>query len=345
VCLAPAANDVGEAWAPHGLPRHRRSVITSAKTRTATPLAALNHLPIIMSQLRAIALMVLAVSAFSVMDGIGKVLSADHDALQIVWARYVFALPVVLLVADPRRLRGMRRGPMRLQLARGVLPVIAGLSIVLSLRTVPLADATAISFAAPLLVTALSIPLLGETVGWHRWAAVVVGFAGVVVIARPGAGAFQWAALLPLGTAFAFAIYQILTKQLTATADPRATFVFTMGIGFAIVTVAQPFVWQPPSAQAWGLMAISGLLYGGSHYAIIRSFEGAQASTLAPFIYAQIIGAVIFGYAVFGDIPDALTLIGTAIIVASGLYVVHRERRSQAPSAERQKASGHFRAP
>jgi drug/metabolite transporter (DMT)-like permease len=283
-----------------------------------------------MSQLRAIALMVLAVSAFSVMDGIGKVLSADYDALQIVWARYAFALPLMLLLVNPWRWRGMRHGRLGLQLGRGLLPIVAGLAIVLSLRTVPLADATAISFVAPLLVTALSIPLLGEKVGWHRWAAVLVGFAGVVIIARPGAGAFQWAALLPLGTALGFALYQILTKKLTPIADPRATFVFTMVVGFLIVSIAQLFVWRAPSAEALALMAVSGLLYGGSHYAIIRSYEGAQASTLAPFIYAQIIGAMIFGYVVFDHMPDALTFIGTAVIIASGLYVVHRERRSTA---------------
>jgi drug/metabolite transporter (DMT)-like permease len=286
-----------------------------------------------MSQLRAIALMLLAVSAFSVMDGIGKVLGAGYDPLQIVWGRYAFALPLLIVVIDWRRWRGMRRGRLGLQLARGVLPVIAGLAIVMSLRTVPLADATAITFVAPLLVTALSIPLLGETVGWHRWMAVVLGFVGVVVIARPGAGTFQWAALLPLGTAVAFAFYQILTKQLTAIADPRATFVFTMVVGFVIITAAQPFVWRPPSAEAWALMAVSGLLYGAAHYLLIRCFEGAQASTLAPFIYAQIIGAAIFGYVVFGDVPDTLTFIGTAIIIGSGLYVVHRERRRQAPAA------------
>jgi drug/metabolite transporter (DMT)-like permease len=280
-----------------------------------------------MSQLRAIALMVVAVTSFSIMDGIGKVLSAEYDALQIIWARYAFALPPMLLLSSPWRWRRMRRGRLDLQLARGVLPVVAGLAIVLSLRTVPLADATAITFVTPLLVTALSIPLLGETVGWHRWAAVVVGFVGVVVVARPGAGAFQWAALLPLCTALGFAIYQILTKKLTPIADPRASFAFTMVVGFVIVSVAQLFVWRTPSGEALALMAVSGLLYGGSHYAIIRSYEGAQASTLAPFVYAQIVGAMLFGYVVFGDVPDALTFLGTAIIIASGLYVVHRERR------------------
>ncbi|MBX6322541.1 MAG: DMT family transporter [Rhodospirillaceae bacterium] len=297
-----------------------------------------------MNELRAIALMVLGVSAFSVMDGIGKVLSSDHDVLQIVWARYAFAVPPLMLIAAPRRWPAMLGRRVGLQLARGLLPVLGGVFIVLALRTVPLADATAITFVAPLLVTALSIPLLGETVGWHRWVAVVVGFAGVVVIARPGAGAFQWAALLPLATALAFALYQILTKVLSAGTDPRGTLVFTMLTGLVLGTAALPFVWQTPTPAAWGLMALSGLANAFGHYALIRSYEGVPASTLAPFIYAQIIGAALFGFAVLGDVPDAFTLLGTAIIVASGLYVVHRERQRARTGAAPQPSPASMRS-
>jgi drug/metabolite transporter (DMT)-like permease len=293
-----------------------------------------------MTQLRAVALMIFAVSAFSVMDGIGKLLSADYDVVEIIWGRYAFALPVLVMVAGPRRWPGLLRGSRPgLQILRGLLPLAAGGFIVLALRTVPLADATAITFVAPLLVTALSIPLLGETVGWHRWSAVVIGFAGVVVIARPGAGAFQWAALLPLGTALLFALYQIATKILSAAVSPRATLIFTMLVGFAASTVMLPLAWQAPSAGAWALMALSGLCNGLGHYALIRSYEGAAASTLAPFVYAQIVGAAVFGYFVFADTPDAMTFLGAAIIAGSGLYIVQRERKLAARTAAERPAS------
>jgi drug/metabolite transporter (DMT)-like permease len=249
--------------------------------------------------------------------------------MQIIWGRYVFALPIVLVLAPPHRWPALlQRSRPLLQVGRALLPICAGLTIVLALSTMTLADATVISFVAPLLVTALSIPLLGETVGWRRWAAVLVGFAGVLVIARPGAGAFQWAALLPLGTALSSALYQIATKLVSANVHALSTLIYTMVVGFVVTSASLPFVWQAPSTEAWLLMALSGFFNALGHYAIIRAFAGAQASTLAPFIYTQIVLAAILGYAMFGEVPDAITWLGTAIIVASGLYVLHAERRA-----------------
>lgn len=271
--------------------------------------------------------MVFGVTTFAVMDALGKQLAEEMDVLQVIWGRYVFALPVLLVLAPPHTWpRLLRRSRPVLQVARALMPLAAGITIVLALRTMPLADATVISFVAPLLVTALSIPLLGEKVGWHRWGAVVVGFIGVVVIARPGAGAFQWAALLPLGTALSSALYQIGTKVLSATVHALSTLLYTMGVGFLLSTLALPFVWQAPTTEAWLLMAVSGLFNAIGHYAIIRAFAGAPASTLAPFIYTQIVCAAILGYLMFDEVPDAVTWLGTAIVVASGLYVLHRER-------------------
>lgn len=293
-----------------------------------------------MTQLRAIALMVFGVATFAVMDALGKQLAEELDVMQVIWGRYVFALPVLLVLAPPARWAGLLRNSRpALQVVRALMPMAAGLTIVLALRTMPLADATVISFAAPLLVTALSIPLLGEKVGWHRWAAVVVGFAGVLVIARPGAGAFQWAALLPLGTALSSALYQLTTKLLSASVEALSTLIYTMVVGFVLSTLALPFVWQAPTGEAWLLMAVSGLFNALGHYAIIRAFSGAPASTLAPFIYTQIVLAVVLGYLMFGEIPDALTWLGTAIVVASGLYVLHRERVRRAAAVTAPAAS------
>lgn len=286
--------------------------------------------------MRGMLLMATGVSLFAVIDGMAKVLAADLPAMQIIWGRYLFSLlPLAVLI--PRRhwptLLVTDRLP--LQIVRALLPLLAGFFIVLALRHMPLADATAILFVSPLMVTALSIPLLGERVGPHRWAAVLVGFAGVVVIVRPGAGAMHWAALLPLGTAFVYALYQIATRVLSHSAAPMSTLAFTILVGLAASTLALPFGWRAPSAAQWGLLALSGILHGLSHFCIIRAFLTAGAATLAPFNYAQIVAAILFGLLVFGDFPDAVTILGALVIVAAGLYVAWRERvRHAAPAAE-----------
>jgi drug/metabolite transporter (DMT)-like permease len=286
------------------------------------------------SRLHAIALMVCGVTAFAVGDGIGKLLSRDQDVLQIVWSRFAFALPLLPVFAPPRRWPEMLRGRVGLQVIRALLPVAGSVFIVLALRTVPLADATAITFVAPLLVTALSIVLLGERIDWQRWTAIVLGFVGVIVVARPGADTFQWAALLPLGTALVYSVYQVMTRILSATADPGITLIFTVLVGAVVLTAALPFVWRTPSAEGWALMVASGLLSGFAHYTLIRAYAAAPASTVAPFNYIQIVGATVVGLVMFGAAPDAYTILGTAIIVASGLYLVARERRRAALTVE-----------
>jgi drug/metabolite transporter (DMT)-like permease len=273
--------------------------------------------------------MLVGVTAFAIGDGIGKLLSREQHVLQIVFARYAFALPLLPIIAPLRRWPEMLRDRVGLQVIRALLPVLGSVFIVFALRTVPLADATAITFVAPLLVTALSILMLGERVDWQRWVAVVLGFIGVIVIARPGAGSFQWAALLPLGTALVYGVYQVMTRTMSATADTGIMLVFTMLVGAIIMTVALPFVWIPPTAEAWALMLASGLLFGLGHYTLILAYAAAPASTVAPFNYAQIIGATAFGLVVFEAEPDAYTIVGTAIIMVSGLYIVQRERRAQ----------------
>jgi drug/metabolite transporter (DMT)-like permease len=147
------------------------------------------------------------------------------------------------------------------------------------------------------------------------------------VIVRPGGDTMQWAALLPLVTAFLYALYQIATRVLARSAPPSATFAIMNLVGAAAASLALPFVWRTPDAAGWALMAASGLVHGLAHYLILRAFALADAATLAPYNYTQLIGASLIGFVLFGELPDGWTIIGALIIVAAGLYVAYRERR------------------
>jgi len=282
-----------------------------------------------------ILLIIIAVSLFAVIDGLAKLMAQDMDALQIIWSRFAFSIPLLPFLAGNRWPELLRTDRLGLQIARGLLPVFAGLAIVLALPVMPLGDATALMFVSPLMLTALAVPLLKERVGVHRWSAVVIGFVGVLVIVRPGGETMQWVALLPLLTAFLYALYQIATRVLGRSVPPMATFAMMVFVGTAASTVALPFVWRTPDAAGWAMMAASGLLHGVAHYLITRAFASADAATLAPYNYTQLIGAGLIGFAVFGDVPDIWTIAGALIIAAAGLYVAYRERRLGRPSVQR----------
>jgi drug/metabolite transporter (DMT)-like permease len=273
-----------------------------------------------------ILLVIAAVSLYAVIDGLAKVMVQDMDVMQIIWSRYVFALPLLPFVVGRRWPELFATERPGLQVARGLLPIVGGIAIVLALGTMPLADATALMFVSPLMLTALVVPLLKERVGLHRWSAVVIGFLGVLIIVRPGGTTMQWAALLPLLTAFLYALYQIATRVLSRTTPSLVTFAYMVVVGTAGSTLALPFVWRTPDALGWAMMAASGLLHGLAHYLVTRAFALAPAAILAPFNYAQLIGATAFGYFVFGDLPDRWTIVGALVIVAAGLYVAYRER-------------------
>jgi len=280
-----------------------------------------------------ILLVIAAVTLYATIDGLAKLMMQDMDVMQIIWARFAFALPLLPIIVGrrwPELLHVERPG---LLIARGLIPIVAGISIVLALSAMPLADATALMFVSPLMLTALAVPLLGEHVGLHRWSAVVIGFLGVLVIVRPGGGAMQGVALLPLLTALLYALYQIATRVLSRTTPPLVSFAYMVIVGTVGSTLALPFVWRTPDALGWTLMAASGLLHGLAHYLVTRAFALAPAAVLAPFNYAQLIGATAFGYLVFGDLPDRWTIVGALVIVAAGLYVAYRERRLRAIAA------------
>lgn len=275
-----------------------------------------------------IGLMVLAVFLFTLMDTIGKSLTLSYPVQQTVWGRYFFQFAWMLLLIPRFGLRELvRTRRLGLHIGRGLLLALATLCLFSAISFVPLADAYTISFTAPLFVTILSIPILGERVGWRRWMAVLVGFAGVLIVIRPGLGAVHWALLLPLVTALCFALYQILTRMVGGQPGESAlAMLFYLAVvGTVVTSVIAPFYWQPVAVADWGWMIAMGGLGAIGHLVLIRALARAPASLLSPFIYTQIVWALILGYLQFGDLPDGWMLLGCAVIVGSGLFVFYRE--------------------
>lgn len=281
------------------------------------------------ASLRAILLTLLTVIGFAAMNGTNKYLTIDYPVAQVVWARFFFANLGIMLVGLWRPglkalVRTRRPG---LQALRSALMICSTLLFVGSLSLLPLAEVEAINFAGPFFVVALSAPMLKERVPAEIWIAVIVGFVGILVIIRPGAGVLSWAALMPIAVAFLYALFQIVTRRLGG-ADGAITSLFYSGLlGLIVTSLAAPFVWRWPDLKGWLLMAQAGLLGAGSHFLLIKALDLAPASILQPFTYAQLIAAVIIGYVVFDNVPDVWTWLGSAIVVASGLYVLLRQRR------------------
>jgi drug/metabolite transporter (DMT)-like permease len=275
-----------------------------------------------------IGLTILAIGLFTLMDTIGKGLSARYPVPQVVWARYVFQLGWMLLLIPRIGAIGLLRTTrLGMNLLRGLLLAVATLFMFTAISFVPLADAYTVTFIAPLLITVFSIPLLGERVGWRRWSAVVAGFVGVLIVIRPGVGMPHWALALPLVTALGFALYQILTRKVAGTPGETsvAMLFYVASVGAVVTTALVPLFWQTVAPLDWLPMAAMGLLGGIGHLILIRALTIAPASLLAPFVYTQIVWALVLGYLVFGDLPNVWMLLGGAVIVASGLYVFYRE--------------------
>lgn len=277
---------------------------------------------------RGITLMILCTLFFAVMDGVSKLLIVDYPVGEILFVRYVFFLILVLAVTRPGRLRQTLkvRRPL-FQISRAALLVADQVVFILALSFLALADAHILMSSAPLLVTALSIPFLGEKVGIRRWMAIGLGFLGVVLVLRPGGDLFQPAALLPLAAAVLFAVYQIMTRMVSAYDSTRSTVLYNALVGTVAFAILAPFDWTTPDAGGWMLLAVLAVLGGTAHVLLIKALEMAPASVLQPFFYMTLAWSVMVGYLFFGALPSAMTIVGAAIIVGAGLYTFHRERR------------------
>ena len=269
--------------------------------------------------------MLLAASCIGVVDGIAKYLAPTINGVQIVWgyvgASLIFFLAVTLARGvSPASLARTRRP--WLQVARAASLVCSLSALFVSLRYLPLAVATTVSFTAPLIIAALSGPILGERVGAKRWVAVLVGMAGALLVVRPGPDVFHWASLLTLLGAFFFALFNIATRVLGGFDRPLTTVLSTFVVSTALVSLAMPFVWVTPTASQWLLLAATGLLGFAAHFSLARSLVLADVSAVAPLHYVRLVWAIGIGLVVFGHVPDAWTLAGGALIVASGFYLV-----------------------
>jgi len=278
------------------------------------------------AEARGAALLVLATALFASMDAIGKGLMQRHDPFQVVWARYAAQAVIVAIIVSPRLGRVIRTARPGLQVIRSALLFMATLCGFFAFSVVPLADATAIFQTAPLAITALAALILREPVGPRRWAGVMVGFLGALIIVRPGADVFQPAALLPMLGALFFAGYSIATRFLGRDESYWTTFLYTAALGALIASAFVPLVWVTPTWADAALMLAMGTIGSAGQFLLIVAFNTAPASAIAPFTYAGLIFATLWGYLFFGDAPDGWTATGAAVIVGSGVYVWRRER-------------------
>lgn len=267
-------------------------------------------------------------------DGVVKWLSGDYQVGQILTFRGAAAVILITGVLLWRREFNIFevRYP-KVQLLRAVLMIASTFLFVNGLRLMPLADTVAIAFVGPIFVTALAPILLSERVGWRRWSAVLVGFAGVLIILRPGGDGLHWAALLPAGAALCGACRDLLTRGIShGEASGTTLFYSTLGVALAGAMTA-PFGWQTPALADLGLFVVAGMLLSIAHFLHIETFRFAEAAVVTPFKYSALLWAMAIGFLVWGDIPDNRTLLGAALLIGSGLYIFHREGRRSAKLA------------
>jgi drug/metabolite transporter (DMT)-like permease len=280
---------------------------------------------------RALPLFLLAGVCFSTLDATAKWLVRDHTLFLVVWARYLGQMVVVTPVAWHRGGSDFwRTQHLWTQLARSVCLVVATLCFFGALRFLPLAEASAITFLAPMFAIFLSMPVLGEKPTRARWIAAIVGFGGILILVRPGAAAFHPAAALLVLAALSNALYQLLTRKLPNDSSYTTLF-YSALVGTAALSCALP-VADLPREVTWTdgfFLLILGVLAGLGHWLLIGAFLAAPASLVAPFTYLQMIWATLYGYFIFGQLPDGFSLLGMAIIIASGIGLVWHERRQR----------------
>jgi drug/metabolite transporter (DMT)-like permease len=279
--------------------------------------------------LSGILLMCAGVSTFPFMNAAVKLLAANYPAMQITWARFTGHLIVMLVVFLPQyRWTLLRTRRPTVQIGRSLAMLFSNLLFVMAISRVPLATASAIGFTSPLLVTALSVPLLHESVGWRRWSAVLVGFVGALMVIRPGSGFRDPAVLLLLLSSLAYALYQIGTRWVAAQDSAAIGIIFAALFGSLGTSLIMPFVFIPPQTVFDALMFCSlGFLGGFGHYLVILAFQRGPAAVIAPLGYVELVGSTILGYLIFSNFPDPWTWIGAGVIIASGIYIAFRERK------------------
>ena len=265
-----------------------------------------------------------------IMDGFAKYLSSTLPVLQITWSRYFFTvlitLPVMLIFF--RKNLTWTEQP-KLQLIRGLILFCANILFFYSISIISLAKALTLAFIAPLIVTALSPFLLGEKVGFRRWAAVVTGFVGSLIVIRPGFVELNLASIAALGTGVLYGFYLIITRKLHDADNPLLTLLLTGIVGAILGTMIMPTVWVQPTITEWYMMFAIGFFASIGHLFLILSLKYADASKLAPFSYFEIVTNLIIGYFFFNHFPDYWHFFGLFIIITSGIYIFRREMQNK----------------
>jgi len=280
-----------------------------------------------------IMLMVATMTVFAIQDGVSRYLAENYNVITVVMIRYIFFM-LFVLAYSARQQGGIGAvactNQLGLQIGRGVLMVAQICIAILSFSTVGLVHFHAVFASYPLIVTALSVPILGEQVGWRRWTAVLVGFCGVLLILRPGTSVFSSASILPVVAAAMMAVYGIMTRFAARRDTANTSFFWTAIAGGAAMMVIAPFFWVPPQGGDWVWMGILCLTGTGGHYLLIRALDATKASTIQPFAYLQLVFASSIGVLVFDDRLDPMLIAGSSIIVGSGLFALQRERQKAA---------------
>jgi len=265
-------------------------------------------------------------------DVTAKYLSSSLPSIEIAWIRFlVFALIMTPAMIPGSPLYALKTDRRKLHFMRGATLLSSSLFFISGLQFLPIAEASATGFVAPLFVTALSVIFLNETVGLRRWIATGVGLLGVIIILRPGTAAFHPAAFFPLVSALGWACTLVLTRLMSDTERAITTMTYSSIAGILILSALVPFVWVTPTWQAIALGIFIGVASTAGQWIVVLAFRYADASVLAPFSYTQLLWVSILGFFVFGEVPGVWTVVGAGFIVASGLYTAHRERvrRSQ----------------
>ncbi|MEY3081886.1 MAG: hypothetical protein RJA94_1871 [Pseudomonadota bacterium] len=275
-----------------------------------------------------IGLMLSAMAVLPFLDAIAKYLGQQGvPVMQIVWARLFFGafltMPFALRLAGPR---GLIPNMPLMHAVRAALMIAATGFFFAGLHYLSIADTLAIFFVQPLIVTMLSPLVLGETVGLRRWSAVIIGFIGTLIIIRPGFQELNPGVFLALGSGASLAIYLLLTRRIAGSAPAMVTTFYTSLMGAIITSVIVLFVWQTPTPEQWMFFVLLSAIANGGHFLIIRAYDHAEASLLAPLAYTEMIMATIVGWYVFGDFPDMWTFIGVGILIACAIYISWRER-------------------
>lgn len=276
--------------------------------------------------------MCMACSLFPVMNGLVTILSARYPSEQLVWARQGSHLIVIAALFAPSAGWGLfQTTQMKWQILRSIVMLASTLCFFFGVKHLPLAKANSISFMGPFIVTILARVLLGERISVPRMAAILVGVVGVLIVIRPGTEVFHWASLYILGSAIFYSLYQVLTRFVGGQ-DRAETSAFYGGlVGTLVLSFVMPFRWTPIASWSDAAVMFSlGILGGLGHYCVARALVYAQASVVAPFLYWQMVGSLIVGYFVSGYVPDAMTWLGIAVIVAAGLFAGWREAREKA---------------